>query len=84
MLSDLCFAAITAFNYNYNVAANKAEKRYIPLVGKGVESSSSGDKSSSSGDSLPDDFAVGCADCYAYAGVTLKFRQAARAAFQPF
>jgi len=54
------------FNYNYDAAGNKAKQRYIPLFGDGA--------TASSGD-LPSGFAVGCLDCYAYAGITLKFRQ---------
>jgi hypothetical protein len=59
------FTAIDIFNYNYDKAGNKAEKRYIPLFGEGATASSD----------LPNGFAVGCLDCYVYAGITLKFRQ---------
>jgi hypothetical protein len=54
------------FNYNYDASGNKAKQRYIPLFGDGA--------TASSGD-LPSGFAVGCLDCYAYAGIVLKFRQ---------
>jgi hypothetical protein len=65
------FTAIDLFNYNYNKAGNKAATRYIPLFGEGA--------TASSGD-LPSGFAVGCLDCYVYAGITLKFRQVLSAA----
>ncbi len=62
----MLFTAIDLFNYNYDKAGNKATKRYIPLFGADVTASSG---------ELPDGFAVGCLDCYVYAGITLKFRQ---------
>ena len=62
--ADVCFVAIEAFNYNYDKANNKATENYIPLFGEGATSGG-----------LPTGFAVGCVDCYAYAGITLTFRQ---------
>jgi hypothetical protein len=64
MHSDACFAAIDLFNYNYDTTSNKATENYIPLFGEGATSGG-----------LPTGFAVGCLDCYAYAGITLIFRQ---------
>ena len=69
------FAAIQLFNYNYDVEGNKAKQRYIPLFGDGA--------TASSGD-LPSGFAVGCLDCYAYAGIKLKFRQDHSAGIEMF
>ena len=66
MITDVSFSGIDVFNYNYDPTGNKATNSYIPLFGEGA--------TANSGD-LPNGFAIGCVDCYAYAGITLKFRR---------
>ena len=60
-------AAIDLFNFNYDSAKSKAVSSFMPLFG-------SGSPAAESTDTVGTGVVVGCQNCYAYAGVTFKFR----------